>query len=130
MVVPARIDTPAARFALMHELGHVLAACVSPPGIPRALAEAIAAVTAIADEPIAIAARARRLALARHLDGVERGLVPLPTEVPWSLWHDPGAQAAYVEAERLAGALAAARDLRGAIASAREAIDRTTSLRA
>ncbi len=126
VVVPPRVDSPAARFVVMHELGHVLAACLSPPGIPRTLDEAVAALAASSDEPIAIAARVRRLALARQLDAVERGAATI-ADVPWSLWNDPGAQAAYVAAEQLADELAAS-DLRGAIAAQRDRIDRATVL--
>ena len=128
LALPARVDSPAARFAVRHELGHALAAALSPPGLPRALDEAVAAMVAIDPSPIAIAARARRRALAQHLDAVERGLAPPPTPPPWSLVHDPGAQAAYVEAELLADALAAAPDLRAALAAVRAEIDRVATI--
>jgi hypothetical protein len=126
--IPARIDSPAARFSVRHELGHALAAALSPSGLPRALDEAVAAMAAIDPAPIAVAARVRRRALARHLDAVECGLAPAPDELPWSLVHDPGAQAAYIEAELLADGLAAAPDLRVAIAVARAEIDRVATI--
>ena len=57
------------------------------------------------------AARARRSRLAQVLDRIERALpAPPPAPAvserpPWSLWHDPGAQAAYAAAEWLADAI-------------------------
>ena len=116
VVIPERIATPADRFAVAHELGHVLAAFVLADGIPRVVDEAAAAYTArVALEtagggswycPLAADARARRLAYARALDRIERGLpTARPARVPWSLWHDPGAQAAYVAAEAMADRL-------------------------
>ena len=122
VVAPQAVDTPASRFAVLHELGHAAAALALPAGIPRVLDEAAAAYVA-AEAPrwlpprwtseLAPAARARRLAIAAMLDGVERALpqiqdVPSATP-PWALWHDPGAQAAYVVAETIADKLA--RDL-------------------
>jgi hypothetical protein len=55
----------------------------------------------------------RRGILARALDQIERHLehAPLPLtdrlaeRPPWALWHDPGAQAAYVAAESMADAI-------------------------
>jgi hypothetical protein len=116
VVIPERIATPADRFAVAHELGHVLAAFVLADGIPRVVDEAAAAYTArVALEtegggtwhcPLAAGARARRLTYARALDRIERGLpTARPARVPWSLWHDPGAQAAYVAAEAMADRL-------------------------
>jgi len=116
VVIPERIATPAERFAVAHELGHVLAAFVLADGIPRVVDEAAAAYTArVALEtegagswhcPLAAAARARRLSYARALDRIELGLPnDRPARVPWSLWHDPGAQAAYVAAEAMADRL-------------------------
>ncbi len=117
VVVPAAIDTPAARFAVLHELGHAAAALVLPAGIPRVLDEAAASYVARLAEPpswlpprwvsdLAAAARVRRTALAAMLDDVERLLPALPQlpgrAPPWALWHDPGAQAAYVAAEEIA----------------------------
>lgn len=118
-VLPAVIATPAERFATLHELGHALVALGLPAGTPRALDEAAASHVARAMEgahpwhsPLAAAARHRRTALARRLDQLERQLPDVgdpPTEKPpWALWHDPGAQAAYVAAEALADAFAAA----------------------
>ena len=128
VAIPPRADSPAARFAVRHELGHALAAALTPAGVPRALDEAIAALVAIDPAPVAVAARARRLALTRHLDAVECGLAPAPADVPWSLVHDPGAQAAYLEAEHLADELAAAPDLRAAVAAWRAEIDRVATI--
>jgi hypothetical protein len=82
-----------------------------------------------------VAARARRAALARVLDGIERALpavVERPAQLPpWALWHDPGAQAAYAAAEEIADAIERAvgpAPAPGAVAAAlaaqREAIDR------
>jgi hypothetical protein len=123
VAIPAQIATPAARFRVLHELGHVLAALALPAGIPRVIDEAAAAYVARAIERAADpwysaaagAARARRLTLARLLDQLERGLpvsareppgdTPMFERPPWALWHDPGAQAAYVAAEALADAL-------------------------
>lgn len=115
VVIPSLIATPAARFAVLHELGHALAALALGPGIPRVLDEAVAAHAARAIEraehawysAAARPARDRRSALARILDRIERTLPRVdddrPAErPPWALWHDPGAQAAYVEAEPLA----------------------------
>jgi hypothetical protein len=116
-VVPARVETAAARFAVLHELGHALAGLLAPEALPRAVDEAAAAYAARAMEspahpwhsPLAAAACARRTALARALDAIERGAASPPAGVrpPWALWHDPGAQASYVRAEQLADAWAA-----------------------
>jgi hypothetical protein len=141
VVVPAALAAPADRFAVLHELGHALAALLSPAGLPRVLDEAVAAYAARdlerADHPwhaaSAAPARARRRQLAGALDRCERALPTLDppsariaARPPWALWHDPGAQAAYVAAEPLADALAAASPgaLAAAIAAQRAAIDR------
>jgi hypothetical protein len=120
VVVPEAIDTPAARFAVLHELGHAAAALLLPAGVPRAVDEASASYIARLAEPgtwlasvwaseLAPAARRRRLAIAAMLDEVERGLPAIHdtpgAAPPWALWHDPGAQAAYVEAESIADRL-------------------------
>ncbi|HEU0036871.1 MAG TPA: hypothetical protein VFQ53_39950 [Kofleriaceae bacterium] len=111
VVVPRAVDSPAQRFAVLHELGHAIAALAVPTTLPRAVDEAVAAYVARALEqpahgwhsPIARAARTRRLALARALDAIERGDPARPTaQPPWALWHDAGAQAAYVAAEAIA----------------------------
>jgi hypothetical protein len=117
VVVPEVVDTPAARFAVLHELGHAVVAHAMDPGVPRAVDEAAASYVARMCEPpsvlapawqsaLAARARARRLAIAIMLDELERGLPELAhvpgTTPPWALWHDPGAQAAYVAAEALA----------------------------
>jgi len=117
VVVPQVLDTPAARFAVLHELGHAAAALVLAAGIPRVVDEAAASYVARLAEPaswlppkwvsdLAAAARLRRTALAAMLDDIERLLPELPQlpgkAPPWALWHDPGAQAAYVAAEAIA----------------------------
>jgi hypothetical protein len=119
LAIPAHVTTPAARFAMLHELGHAVAALALPAGLPRVVDEAAAAYVARAIErdaepwhsPLAGVARARRRRLAQALDRIERALpAPPPAPAvserpPWSLWHDPGAQAAYVAAEWLADAI-------------------------
>jgi hypothetical protein len=120
VVVPASITSPAARFAVLHELGHAIVALSMRPGVPRVVDEAAAAYVARLAEPpswlppkwpsaLAVAARSRRLALASMLDDIERRLPDLSdtpgTAPPWALWHDPGAQASYVEAEDMADRL-------------------------
>lgn len=120
IVVPRAVDTPAARFAVLHELGHAVVALGLPAGTPRIVDEAAASYIARLAEPpswlpprwpseLAAAARRRRTAIATMLDDVERALpdvadVPSATP-PWALWHDPGAQAAYVQAEAIADRL-------------------------
>lgn len=133
-VVPPHAKTPAARFAVLHELGHAVVNLLSPAGLPRVLDEAVASLVARdleATTPIAIAARTRRTQLARALAAVERGEVPgeaIAPSPPWALWHDPAAQAAYVAAEEVADRLAAAPDLGDALAHERARIDRETVL--
>lgn len=120
VVVPSVVDTPAARFAVLHELGHALVALALPPGTPRVVDEAAASYIARLAEPpswlsprwpseLAAAARRRRTALAAMLDEIECGLPDLAdvpgARPPWALWHDPGAQAAYVAAEAIADRL-------------------------
>jgi hypothetical protein len=121
VVVPQEVATPAARFAVLHELGHAVVALALPAGVPRVVDEAAASYIARLAEPPswlppkcaderAPAARRRRLALAAMLDDIERNLPALadvPSSAPpWALWNDPGAQAAYVEAEVIADRLA------------------------
>ena len=122
VVVPAAIASPAARFAVLHELGHAAAALVSPLGLARAIDEGAASFVArLAEAPswlpprwtcvLGAAARSRRVAIAATLDDIERLLPDLPqipstsAAPPSALWHDPGAQAAYVQAERVADRL-------------------------
>ena len=146
VAVPRAIATPAARFAVLHELGHAIANLAAPAGIPRALDEAVASYVARAMElpgvldapwwsPLAADARARRTLLARTLDAIERAVPDEPPAfaLPWALWHDPGAQAAYVTAEELAdrwwaelGATPARGTLAAAIATERARLDRAT----
>ena len=126
----------------MHECGHAIAAMLVGV-VPRVVDEAVASYTARLVEtpgpwflPLATAARARRVALARALDAIERGQGARPTEAPpWALWHDPGAQATYVAAEALAdrwvallGPAAPAEALAVAIATAAAEVDRATVL--
>lgn len=113
VAIPRAIATPAARFAVLHELGHARAALDHGLDLPRAFDEACAAHAARAMEdpddpwysPLATAARTRRRYLAAQLAAIEeepaRGPA-LAASPPWALWHDPGAQAAYVVAEELA----------------------------
>jgi len=152
VVIPAQIATPAERFMVLHELGHVLAALALPAGIPRVVDEAAAAYLARTIEregeaeaegawysAAAGPARARRVILARVLDHIERRIEHAPPAIadrpaerpPWALWHDPGAQAAYIAAEAMAdaieqavGAVPAAGALAEALAAQREQIDR------
>lgn len=149
VAVPVATDSAAARFAVLHELGHAVANLVTPHGLPRVLDEACASYIARSMEqpgllapawhsPLAGAARERRTDLARLLDAIERGVhepAADSADVPWALWHDPGAQAAYVEAEAIADRLwatlgpAPARGGLGAALTAEHArIDRTTTL--
>jgi len=150
VVIPAQIATPAERFAVLHELGHAVLALALPAGIPRLVDEAAAAYVAGAIEratdpwysPLAAAARARRRALAHCLDRIERALPEIPERAsrpaehpPWALWHDPGAQAAYVAAEPLAlaieraiGPSPAPGALAAAVAVRCEAIARATQM--
>lgn len=121
IVVPEEVASPAARFAVLHELGHAVVALALPAGVPRVVDEAGASYVARLAEPPswlpprweaarAVDARRRRLALAAMLDDIERNLPELadvPSSAPpWALWNDPGAQAAYVEAEVIADRLA------------------------
>lgn len=125
VVLPATIDTPAARFSVLHEFGHALVGLLVGE-VPRVLDEAVAAFVARRMEQpgspwfdaLAAFARARRVEVARALDAIERGISALrPTErPPWALWHDPGAQAAYVEAEVIADTIDGG-DLAASIAS-------------
>ncbi len=121
LVVPRTAETPGAKFAVLHEMGHAIANLAARRGWPRMLDEAAASWVArlleLPDalpagwyEPLAGAARRRRSAIAASLDVLERELpVPsdllLPERPPWALWHDPGAQAAYLGAEQLADRL-------------------------
>lgn len=128
VVVPPHAASPAARFAVLHELGHAVANLLAPAGLPRVLDEAVASLVARDLEratPVAIAARTRRTQLARVLAAVERGERPgdsVAPSPPWALWHDPAAQAAYVAAEELADRLAVAPDLGAALAHERARI--------
>ncbi len=116
-VVPKLVNTPAKRFAVLHELGHALVNLQSTYEWPRAVDEAGASYVARLMEspellpgrwfsPLAVRARARRTQIARVLDTVERTIEQPPdppfAKPPWALWHDPGAQAAYVRAEMIA----------------------------
>jgi hypothetical protein len=122
IIVVPEVATPAARFSVLHELGHAAIALAMDPGVPRAVDEAAASYVARMCEPpsllpprwetaLAVQARARRLAIAIMLGEIERGLPELVgvlgARPPWALWHDPYAQAAYVMAEALAGRVTA-----------------------
>src|SRR5439155_22528740 len=125
------------------------AALTLSAGIPRVLDEAAASYVARLAEPQswlpapwttehAAKARARRCAIAALLDDIERALPEVPdpppsASPPWALWHDPGAQAAYVEAELLADRLRSELgpspprgQLARALAAERDRIDRRT----
>lgn len=120
VVASAKLDTPAARFELLHELGHAAAALALDAGVPRVIDEGAAAYVARLMEPpswlssrwtsdLAAPARHRRTAIAVALDDIERALPDLPhvtgAAPPLALWHDPGAQASYVMAEAIADRL-------------------------
>lgn len=115
-VIPRVIDTPAKRFAVLHELGHAILYLSTKQAWPRGVDEAGASYVARLLEmpelipgrwysPLAAAARARRAQIARVLDTVERQIHepqdPPLAKPPWALWHDPAAQAAYVRAEAI-----------------------------
>lgn len=112
IVVVGALASPAMWFAALHELGHALAALLSPVALPRMLDEAAASYVARLLEhegaldgwftPLATPAREVRLTLLMALHGIEAGQRPRIERPPWGLWHDPGAQAAYVVAERFA----------------------------
>lgn len=117
-------DMPRAWFQLLHELGHAAAALLAAPAaLPRAVDEAVAAWTArhleeaeaapglpsYATAPALHAAeRARRTAVAGALAHLESqhhaGDGGGAAGLPWALWHDGGAQAAYLHAELIAEA--------------------------
>ena len=150
VLVPDKVTSPAARFAVLHELGHALVALLAPAGVPRVIDEAAASFVARAIEDAAHpwysahahAARERRLQLACALDAIERAMTAArgdstsadrdaptrPTErPPWALWHDPATQAAYVEAEAIADRWCASREsLVTLIAAERARIDSST----
>ncbi len=126
VVIPRTIDTPAKRFAVLHELGHAVLNLSSSYEWSRVYDEAVASLVARLMEtegelpagwysPHAAAARVRRTELARWLAAIERhacadqGPARSPPfgRAPWALWHDPAAQAAYVAAESLADLIAA-----------------------
>jgi len=129
VVVPRVIDTPAGRFALLHELGHAVVALALPAGVPRVVDEAAAAY--VARDVDWAAATKRRIAIAATLDAIERQLPDVadrPSEKPpWALWHDPGAQATYIEAEAIADRLTDAAFVQ-LLQVARARIDASTAL--
>jgi len=146
-VVVGPITTPAARFAVLHELGHAVAALVHSQPLARVVDEAAAAYIARSLEhegaldlawftPLAGPARGRRLRLCAALDAIERGAPERPVErPPWALWHDPAAQAFYVAAETLAdrwwhelGATPPSGALAAQIAEAQRALDRAATV--
>ena len=121
VVVPHAVTTPAARFAVMHEFGHAFVA-MKVGLVPRVVDEAAASYLSRGHEP----ARQRRIQLASALDAIERGAPP-PAQLakpPWALWHDPAAQAVYVEAEAIADRwLAEGTPLVDAIVAERRRVD-------
>lgn len=116
--VRAEPSTPQGAFELAHELGHAAAALAYPLPLPRAIDEAVAALVArqLEEHPACAATqratqralRARRHELAQQLACIEADLACLEelagSSLPWALWHDPGAQRAYLRAEELASA--------------------------
>lgn len=132
-IVVVRADaTVAAWSAVAHELGHAWVA-IAGLELPRTLDEAVA-ITASRilerREPAAARVHARHETLAHALAAIERDLYgtspacPLPVagcqspvqetllSPPWALWHDPGAQAAYVAAYHRAWTVDRLDDLR------------------
>ncbi|MEZ4359663.1 MAG: hypothetical protein R3B48_05740 [Kofleriaceae bacterium] len=126
VVVSLRDRRASARgwFQLLHELGHALghALCPTLPPLPRAIDEAVAAwlarhleepgsldlpSSAWAGAALQRAERARRVDLASYLARLEEEAPPAapaagaPSALPWALWHDGGAQPAYLHAEVL-----------------------------
>lgn len=129
VVVPGRVvevrlrsgASAAAWHDCLHELGHAVVALSTVLDVPRAVDEAVADVvaaqllhgpaTSIAS-PLAIFSdlaqvapqmRQHRLAIAQRLAIAESTLRPTTAaRPPWALWHDPGAQTAYVAAAALA----------------------------
>ena len=134
IVVAPTAASLATKFAVLHEFGHALGGLLVPAGVPRVVDEAAASYIARGlerEHELAVHARQRRLQLAMALDAVERGArAARPTAYPpWALWHDPGAQAAYVEAEAIADRWCSEpRALAHAITRERARIDATTSL--
>ncbi len=152
VVIPQSLGTAGQRFAALHELGHAIAALGAAPAVslPRVVDEAVASYIArLMEAPgllpagwyavDATAARIRRTAVARTLSAIEQALpaisTPLTERPPWALWHDPGAQAAYVDAEAIAdrwwaelGPTPAAGDLARAIAAEQLRVDAATAL--
>lgn len=122
IVVAPPVTSPATAFLRLHELGHALVGLHAPRGVPRVVDEAAAShVARSLAHPLEAVARTRRLQLARALDAIERGIsTARPTEhPPWALWHDPAAQAAYVEAEAIADRWGPTIDLPTALARER-----------
>ncbi len=108
----------------LHELGHALVALCTVADVPRAVDETVAEViaaqlvrapavaggemlSAFSDlKQVAQQMRQHRGALAQRLANAEAtGHPTAAAQPPWALWHDPGAQAAYVAASHLAAPL-------------------------
>lgn len=129
VVVPGRVvavwvrsgASAAAWHACLHELGHALVALCCASDVPRAVDEAAAEVIAAqlvslasAHGPGPLAGFADLVQVAQHMrhyrDAITQRLAaaeasgqPMTTAAPpWALWHDPGAQAAYLAAGQLA----------------------------
>lgn len=123
-------DTPHAWFQLLHELGHAITLALYPDALPRAVDEAVASYLARHLEypgslPLPAHAfapelhrqeRLRRAAVAAALGHLEAA-IPVEAQeageagkvassdsrtLPWALWHDAGAQPAYLHAETVA----------------------------
>ena len=129
VVVPGRVvavsvrdgASAAAWHDCLHELGHAMVALCTAHDVPRAVDEAAAEVISaqlvsfahlhgpgpldcFADAlEVAAQMRQHRNAIAQRLAVAEATVQPTTTAAPpWALWHDPGAQAAYVAAGQLA----------------------------
>ncbi len=116
-------DTPRAWFQLLHELGHAITLALHPEVLPRAVDEAVASYLARHLErpgslPLPAHAfasalhrheRRRRAAVAAALGHIEAAISVEAQDassdsrtLPWALWHDAGAQPAYLHAEAVA----------------------------
>ncbi len=114
-------SSAAAWHECLHELGHAVVALCCTHDVPRAVDEAAADIIAaqlvrfastqgpgpldcFADlVQVASYMRQHRNDIAQRLAAAEASGHPIATAAPpWALWHDPGAQAAYVAASQLA----------------------------
>jgi hypothetical protein len=128
MILRDQVEGPRAWFHLMHELGHALAGLLWPGPLPRVVDESVAAWMARhLEDPSSSAGlpaqawsapelqrseRRRRTDLAAMLSDLEaapataqqqlaacNGSAAIAPVLPWALWHDSGAQPAYLGAE-------------------------------